>query len=185
MRLQWTAGFALGSILDALAPPPLRRDVSHHTMKPLLPPIASFSAGAVLGQIAHTFLFQIWAQFGPHPPNRGWYILWINAPSWVLAAFVGFFLGIFIKRRLMILVLLFGLPFAFAPAAIYWYLYSGTPTFRGVVGDAVAIPIIIGAALLIREPIRLASPQGGAKGRQPSRSEDNTTSPAAAPRRPP
>ena len=183
--MEATAGFRLGYMLGALCPPRLITSVSHHAMKPLLPPIASFSAGAVLGQIAHTFLFQIWAQFGPHPPNRGWYILWINAPSWVLAAFVGFFLGIFIKRRLMILVLLFGLPFAFAPAAIYWYLYSGTPTFRGVVGDAVAIPIIIGAALLIREPIRLANPQGGADGRQPFGSETNQASAAAASRRSP
>jgi hypothetical protein len=127
-------------------------------MKRLLSSIIWFGSGAVLGQVAHTLLFQLWTQLGfLTPPNRSWYVLWINAPEWLVAAAIGASAGIFIKRHLVTRLLLFGLGFAFAPPAIYWYLNSNTPTLRGVAGDAVCIPILIWCALIIRNPTRPAN----------------------------
>ena len=71
-------------------------------MKRFITSVGWFGAGAVLGQLTHTVVFQLWDKVGLLLPighwiaARGgnamvkcWFILWVNTPNWLFAALVG------------------------------------------------------------------------------------------------
>jgi hypothetical protein len=130
-------------------------------MKRFMPSVVWFVAGAVLGQLAETTLFQLWSKLGLMTPVahwldsvggdtmvKCWFVLWSNAICWFLAAIVGILGGVFVERHLMRNLLLFGVGFAFVPLALYSYLYSAVPVFSSVVWHAVSIILVMLGGIL-------------------------------------
>jgi hypothetical protein len=130
-------------------------------MKRFLPSVIWFTAGAVLGQLAETVLFQLWDKVGllipvarwfhSHGDNtmvKCWFIFWVNVPNWFLVAMVGILGGLLIKRCLVLNLLLFGFGFALVPLALYAYLNSYVPTFGDVARHAVLIALAVLCGLL-------------------------------------
>jgi hypothetical protein len=130
-------------------------------MKRFMPSVAWFGAGAVLGQLAETTLFQLWSKlgillpvahwfdsFGGDTMVRCWFVLWSNAIGWFLAAVVGILGGIFVERHFVGYLLLFGIGLAFVPLALCSYLYSAPPFFSSVVWHAVSIALAVLCGIL-------------------------------------
>ena len=132
-------------------------------MKRFMPLAVWFTAGAVLGQLAETTLFQLWSKLGIMMPVahwldslggdtlvKCWFVLWSNAIGWFLAALVGILGGLFVGRHLARYLLLFGVGFAFVPLALYSYLYSAMPLFSSVVWHAISIVLVVLGGMLSR-----------------------------------
>ena len=130
-------------------------------MKRFVPSVAWFFAGAVLGQLAGTTLFQLWSKLGILLPVahwfdalggntmvKCWFILWSNAIAWFLAAVVGILGGIFVERHFVRYLSLFGIGFVFVPLAIYAYCYSAMPLFSRVVWHSVSIVLLVVCGIL-------------------------------------
>jgi len=132
-------------------------------MKRFWPSVVWFCAGAVLGEIAGTFLFNIWSHLG-HPVLRPvhdwlaslgytslahcWVWLWLNLPIWLSAVVVGFVAGIIIRQHSALNLLLVGLGFAVVPFALSVYLYSFTPYLIQYVWHLATIVILVLFGLL-------------------------------------
>jgi hypothetical protein len=134
-------------------------------MKRYLPSIVWFGAGAVFGLLADGVLFRLWSKVGILLPighwldSHGgdtlvkcWFVLWVNATAWFLAAAVGFFAGRFVKRQLVRCLLAFGIGFAFVPIAIDGYLYSDIPRISGVAWHVVSLAVVVLCGLLFHRP---------------------------------
>ena len=121
-----------------------------------------FIVGAVLGQQADDgIIFRLWDKLGLlmpvahwldlHSGNtmvKCWFILWVNVVNWFLVAMVGILGGLFIKRCLVLNLMLFGFGFAFVPFFLYAYLYSYIPSFGDVARHAVLIVLAVLCGLL-------------------------------------
>jgi hypothetical protein len=131
-------------------------------MKRFWPSVVWFIAGAVLGQQADDgVIFRLWDKLGllmpiahwlnSHGGNmmvKCWFILWVNLTNWFLVATGGILGGLFIKRCLVLNLLLFGVGFAFVPLAFYAYLNSYVPSFGDVARHAVLIALAVLCGLL-------------------------------------
>ena len=82
--------------------------------------------------------------FGNHSLDWCWLIVDIWLVSWLIVASVSVIGGFFIKRHLLLNILLFGFGFAFVPLVLHAYLYSHIPTFL----DYVQHVIIVGVAVI-------------------------------------
>jgi len=130
-------------------------------MKRCLPLLVWFGAGAVLGLLADGIMFRLWSKadilvpvghwldsHGGDTMVKCWFVLWVNATAWFLAAVAGLFAGRFVKRHLVRDLLAFGIGFAFVPIAIDGYLYSHLPSISGVAWHLVSLALVVSCGLL-------------------------------------
>ena len=130
-------------------------------MKRFWPLIAWFIAGAVLGLLADGVLFRLWSKVGILLPVghwldshggdvlvKGWFILWVNATSWVLAVLGGILAGRLLKRHILRCLLAFGVGFAFVPFAVNGYVDSEMLRFSLVGWHMVSIALVVVCGLL-------------------------------------
>jgi hypothetical protein len=126
-------------------------------VKRFWPLVVWFGAGAVLGQFTESVLSPAWMKLGLLMPlgrwldsfgNKSldwcWLIVDIWLVSWFIVALVSTIGGFFIKRHLLLNMLLFGIGFAFVPLALQAYLYSHIPNFF----DFEQCIIVVGVAVV-------------------------------------
>ena len=136
-------------------------------MKQYWSSVVWFGVGAVLGQLAESVVFPLWSKLGLLLPishwlyshggdtmDKCWFILWTNVTSWFLVAVVSVIGCLFIKRCLVLNLMLFGFGFAFVPLVICAYLYSQVPSFNNVVQHAISIGLALLCGLLCRRSRR-------------------------------
>lgn len=153
-----------------------------HTMKRFVSLAAWFVAGAVLGRLADTVVFELWQRLefllpvahwfdlhGGETLVKCWFVLWLHTPSWLLSVLVGILGGRFIQRQPLPRLLLFGIGFVVIPLALFSYLYSSVPTPGSIAWDTVSIPLILLCGFLthrrIQPPLKplpatIAAPSG-------------------------
>jgi hypothetical protein len=130
-------------------------------MKRFWPSIVWFCAGATLGQFAESVLFPLWAKLGLLMPiarwvasfghdslDWWWLIVHIWLVSWLVVALVSVIGGRYIKRHLLLDMLLFGVGAAFVPLALHAYLYSSVPSFADYVQHAFIVGVAVVCGLL-------------------------------------
>jgi len=130
-------------------------------MKRFLPSVVWFISGAVVGEVTDTVLFRFWSQLGLLNPVGDWFVshghktlancwgmLWLHLTSLLVIAVVGVLGGIFIKRRLVLDLVLFGMGFAFVPLVLSAYLYAYVPSFGNCVEHVVLIGLAVVCGLL-------------------------------------
>ena len=158
-------------------------------MKRFMPSILWFVAGAALGQLAQTSLFQLWTKSGILMPvahwcdlvggdalTKCWFILYDHATIWIIAICVGIFGGVFIRRHFLRYLLWFSAGFAFVPLAIYAYLHSAMPLSSSVVWHIVSIIFIVACGCIFhrlrRPPNTALEPTPHSRGGLASESSD-------------
>jgi hypothetical protein len=125
-------------------------------MKRFMPLFVWFCAGAILGQMAETVLFRLWSKLGILMPVAHWldgvggnvlvncwFIFWVNATSWFLAAVIGILGGVFVKNHLVRYLVSFGVGFAIVPITLHSYLNSEVPPFNSVLWHIVSIALVV------------------------------------------
>src|ERR1022692_1205485 len=140
-------------------------------MKRFLPSVVWFISGAVVGEVTDTVLFQLWFRLGLLKPVADWFVslghttlanywgmVWGHLTSWLVIAVVGILGGIFIKRRLVLDLVLFGIGFAFVPLALSACLYSYVPSFGSCVQHVVLIALAVVCGLLTQRFIQNGHP---------------------------
>ena len=110
--------------------------------------VCCFAIGAALGWFAVTVPLPFWygselARLASHSPVCA--IIWSNAPTWFLVVVASVLGGFFIKRRLMLFLVLFGAGFAYVYPVIYYYFNElSLPSIH----EFVQRTIIVGLAVL-------------------------------------
>jgi hypothetical protein len=135
--------------------------------------IAWFGAGAVSVQVEESVLSPLWealwfklgilvpvvhwlASVGGNTLVRCWFVIWFHVPTWFLVALVGLIGGVFIKRHIVLDLMLFGLGFAFwrLVFSIYVYGYSlsevvqNLQNFMNIIMNIIFLGIILGLPVL-------------------------------------
>ena len=119
-------------------------------------------AGIVLGEFGETVLFRFWLDdvFLPVVRHFGssngsvswhWFALWLNAPSWVMAAVAGILGGLFTKSPPTLALTFFGIGFAFTSLVLRAYFYSEMPSLEIISQHAVSIPLAVFCGLFARK----------------------------------
>ena len=133
-------------------------------MKQSWPQVVWFCVGAVLGLFTERVLFPPWANFellmpigrwvasfGYKSLDWCWLLVYIWLVSWLIVVFVSIIGGLFLKRRPLLNVLLFGLGFAFVPLALDAYLNSFAPNFADYVQHLAIVGIAVVAGFLCQK----------------------------------
>jgi len=105
------------------------------------------------------------ASFGNNRLDYCWLIVDIWLVSWLIVALVSIIGGLFIKRHLLLNVLLFGISFAFVPLALHAYLYSRVPKLLDYEQHIIIVGVAVVCGLLsnkfrLRHANRVASYEG-------------------------
>lgn len=88
------------------------------------------------------------ASFGYEIFNWCWLLVYIWFVSWLIVALVSVIAGLFIKCRLLLNMLLFGVGFAFVPLILDAYLFSHFPSLADTVQRIVIVSIAVLCGLL-------------------------------------
>jgi|GEM_PF-7052869 len=136
-------------------------------MKRFMSSVVWFISGAVVGEFTNTVLFRLWSQLGLLKPVADWFVslghksladywdmLWLHLTSLLVIAVAGVLGGIFIKRRLVLDLVLFGMGFAFIPLVLSAYLYSYVPSLVNCVQHIVIVGLAVVCGLLSHRFIR-------------------------------
>ena len=119
-----------------------------HIHMTLISAALCFVAGAALGWFAVVVPLPFWYGSGfarsfSHSPF--WSVIWSNFPTWVLVVVTSVLAGLFIKHRLMLFLVLFGVGFAYVPSIVFHYFNELTlPS----VHELVQRTVIVGLAVL-------------------------------------
>jgi len=136
-------------------------------MKRFLPTVVWFVSGAVIGEIADTLLFGLWSRLGLLTPvahwlqSRGyetladyWGVVWLHLVSWLVVVVAGMLAGLFLRRRLVLDLIAFGIGFAFVPLAISAYFYSYVPSIHSWIYHVAVVVVLITCGVLSQKLIR-------------------------------